>query len=38
MSRRLLQKYIASIYEKTGTESRVGLLRKFHEMQKGENI
>ncbi len=38
MSRRLLQKYIASIYEKTGTESRVGLLRKFYEMQKGENI
>ncbi len=35
ISRRLLQKYIASIYEKTGTESRVGLLRKFYEMQKG---
>ena len=38
MSRRLLQKYIASIYEKTGTESRVGLLRKFYEMRNGENI
>ena len=38
ISRRLLQKYIASIYEKTGTESRVGLLRKFYEMQKGETI
>ena len=35
ISRRLLQKYIASIYEKTGTESRVGLLRKFYELQKG---
>ena len=38
ISRRLLQKYIASIYEKTGTESQVGLLRKFYEMQKGEII
>lgn len=30
ISRRVLQRHIASIYEKTGTKSRVGLLMLFH--------
>ena len=40
ISRRLLQKYIASIYEKTGCESRSGLVRKYYEVQKkaGQHI
>lgn len=30
ISRRVLQKHVASIYEKTGTKSRVGLYQKYH--------
>ena len=30
ISRRVLQRHIASIYEKTGTKTRVGLLMLFH--------
>lgn len=29
ISRRMLQRYIASIYEKTGTGSRIGLFRRY---------
>ncbi len=32
ISRRMLQTHIASIYEKTGTESRVGVVKKYYEM------
>lgn len=30
ISRRVFQKHVASIYEKTGTKSRVGLYQKYH--------
>ena len=31
ISRRVFQKHVASIYEKTGTKSRVGLYQKYHQ-------
>ena len=31
ISRRVLQKHIASIYAKAGVKTRVGLFRKYHE-------
>ncbi len=32
ISRRVLQRHVAAIYEKTGTKSRVGLFRIYHKM------
>ena len=29
ISRRVLQRYIASVYEKTGTKSRIGLFKNY---------
>jgi len=36
ISRRVLQRHVAAIYEKTGTKSRVGLFRIYHKASMGE--
>ncbi|WP_156885070.1 LuxR C-terminal-related transcriptional regulator [Oribacterium sp. NK2B42] len=33
ISRRVLQRHVAAIYEKTGTKSRVGLFRIYHKVR-----
>lgn len=38
ISRRCLQRHIASIYEKTGTKSRIGLLRCYVGFRLGREI
>lgn len=38
ISRRCLQRHIASIYEKTGTKSRIGLLRCYVGFRLGKEI
>ena len=35
ISRRVLQRHVAAIYEKTGTKSRVGLFRLYHKVSMG---
>ncbi|MBP3803831.1 MAG: hypothetical protein J6I76_08020 [Oribacterium sp.] len=36
ISRRVLQRHVAAIYEKTGTKSRVGLYRLYHKASMGD--